>query len=208
MYSLINRALSFERKFDRSLKAPISALLRYEILVHHGGVYFDFKTEGLKKLDPFLKYENFFLDCDYLTYKSIKWVGNGGMGAVANNYQLHFVLTRFLSQDIFDFYNTGTPGMVGGFVIRESFTEEEVYKNIGFGFQLLFPAPAQGNRKIKGARCPYEKKTRPDQEIFEVADKEGKQYKVPIPCLIYPEAFIIMYFPLAKTWVGKGKFTN
>ena len=56
MYSLINRALRFERTSSRSLKAPITALIRYEALYHHGGIYFDFKTEGVKKLDPFLKY--------------------------------------------------------------------------------------------------------------------------------------------------------
>ena len=98
--------------------------------------------------------------------------------------------------------------MVGGFTLRKSFTEEEIYKNVGFGFQLLLSTPAQWNRRIKGTYCAYQKKTRPDQEVFEVADKEGKQYKLVIPCVIYPEVFVMMYFPLAKTWRGKGKFTN
>ena len=44
MHSLISRSLKFEKTLDRSLKAPIAALIRYEILYHHGGIYFDFKA--------------------------------------------------------------------------------------------------------------------------------------------------------------------
>ena len=111
-------------RFSRSLKAPIAALIRYEALFHHGGVYFDFKAEGSKKLDPFLKYEIFFDDCDYVQYKNIDWVGNGGIGSVPNNHHFLYVLQRFISQDIFNYYNSDTPTMVGGFTLRKSFTEE------------------------------------------------------------------------------------
>lgn len=37
-------------------------LMRYEFLVHHGGIYVDFKWQGNKPFDNFLKYESFFND--------------------------------------------------------------------------------------------------------------------------------------------------
>lgn len=39
-------------------------LLRVELLVSYGGIYIDFKFEGMKALDNFLKYENVFNDFD------------------------------------------------------------------------------------------------------------------------------------------------
>ena len=46
----------------------------------------DFKTEGLKPLDPFLKYEIFFTDCEssYASNPAL-WVGNGNIGATKGN---------------------------------------------------------------------------------------------------------------------------
>ncbi len=34
----------------------VSALMRYEIILNLGGIYLDFKFEGRKPLDSFLKY--------------------------------------------------------------------------------------------------------------------------------------------------------
>ena len=70
---------------------------------------------------------------------------------MARNYHLHYALTKFISQDVFDLYNPSTPRMVGGFVLRRAFTEEELYKDVGFGFHLLMPSPAQTG--VKGIRC-------------------------------------------------------
>ena len=72
-----------------------------------------------------------------------------------NNYHLHYVLNKLISQDMFDLYRPDTPKVVGGFILRQSFTEEELYKIPGFGFHLLMPSPAQ--KGIKGIKCAEQK---------------------------------------------------
>lgn len=52
----------FEKTSPRSYDALLADFVRYEVLLNFGGIYFDFKTEGMKPLDPFLKYEIFFTD--------------------------------------------------------------------------------------------------------------------------------------------------
>ena len=61
-HALIWRTLEYQKSLPRSYSAPVASLIRYEAMYNHGGIYFDFKTEGLKPLDPFLKYEIFFTD--------------------------------------------------------------------------------------------------------------------------------------------------
>ena len=39
-------------------------LMRYELVLKYGGIYVDFKWQGNKPLDNFLKYESFFIDFD------------------------------------------------------------------------------------------------------------------------------------------------
>lgn len=80
--------------------APVASLIRYETLYNHGGIYIDFKTEGKKPLDPFLKYELFFIDLDYdpTHYGNPAYAGNGIMGAIKHNYHLHLVLTELVRQ--------------------------------------------------------------------------------------------------------------
>ena len=78
-----------------------------------------------------------------------------------------------------------------------------MFKNIGFGFHLLIPAPAQKDRGIKGLKCAEQKQfVLPKQEIFNVVDKDGVHFKIGIPCTLYPETFVIRYFPLGKTLLG------
>lgn len=43
------------------MKAFISDAMRIEILYRFGGVYCDFKVEGRKPFDPFLKYGQSYL---------------------------------------------------------------------------------------------------------------------------------------------------
>jgi len=64
-------------------------------LYQHGGIYLDFKTEGIKPLTPFLKYELFFIDVDYDAehYSHPANVGNGIIGAIPHNYHLRLTLT-------------------------------------------------------------------------------------------------------------------
>lgn len=70
-------------------------LMRYEVILQNGGIYVDFKWQGNRPLDNFLKYESFFIDFDnsYIRFGRPKAVGNGFMGATTNNYHLRAVLT-------------------------------------------------------------------------------------------------------------------
>lgn len=76
----------------------------------------------------------------------MNWIGNGNVGSVPNNYHFHYVLTHFISQDIYNYYEKETPTMVGGFILRKAFTEEEIYKGVGYGFHLIIPRPSRRNK--------------------------------------------------------------
>ncbi len=43
-YALVSRSLRYQAFSKRSYLAPIVALIRYECLYQHGGIYLDFKT--------------------------------------------------------------------------------------------------------------------------------------------------------------------
>ena len=63
------------------------------------------------------------------------------IGSIPHNYHFHYVLTTFISQDTYNYDEEMTPKLVGGYVLRKSYTEEELYKTIGFGFHLIIPKP-------------------------------------------------------------------
>ena len=64
----------------------------------------DYKTEGLKSLDNFLKYKMFFVDADYeeqhyYAERGARYVGNGIMGTIKHSYHMRQVLTELVTQD-------------------------------------------------------------------------------------------------------------
>lgn len=72
--------------------------MRYQILCKYGGLYIDFKVEGKKPLDKFLKYQAIYINAD------IKWTrfgkllsfGNGIMGASLNNFHMKKLLNQLI----------------------------------------------------------------------------------------------------------------
>ena len=79
--------------------------------------------------------------------------------------------------------------------MRKSFTEEEIFKKVGFGFHLLSPHPSH-----KPILCATETDFRKDQKVYDVQDTKGKRFRIGIPCTIYPETYSIFYKPLAGSW--------
>ena len=69
-------------------------------MLRFGGIYLDFKTEALKPLDPFLKYEIFFIDMDYTQngYGNPRFIGNTFIGSIPNNYYLNMILTEIIRE--------------------------------------------------------------------------------------------------------------
>lgn len=115
-----------------------------------GGIYIDFKTEGKKPLNPFLKYEIFFIDIDYGPdhYIFPSNVGNGIMGARRNNYHLLLTLTQLISEEKFNFKAFNFPKIVGGYVLRKSLTTYEMFTQVGYGFQLFSQKPGTGKPNL------------------------------------------------------------
>lgn len=76
-----------------------SDLFRYQIILNYGGIYIDFKFEGVQPLDNFLKYENLFPDFDngIIRYGIPKAIGNPIIGSTKNNYYLKLLLTELIS---------------------------------------------------------------------------------------------------------------
>ena len=71
--------------------------------------------------------------------------------------------------------------MTGGYVVRRAFTEDEIFKKVGFGFHLLSPHPS-----YEPILCATQKDFRADQKIYDVKDTKGKRFQIGIPCTIYP----------------------
>ena len=94
-HASIWRTLEYQKFSPRSYSALAADLIRYELLYTHGGIYFDFKTEGMKPLDPFLKYEIFFTDASIRHKQRFPTPNNVGipmMGAIQHQYHLRMVL--------------------------------------------------------------------------------------------------------------------
>jgi len=80
-----------------------------------------------------------------------------------------------------------------------------MYKVVGYGFHLIIPRPSSLGKD--NLDCVYQKKFTPNQEIFDVSAKDGKKYRIGIPCPLYPDSYTLLYKPLARSWKGK-KFAN
>lgn len=55
-YGLLGRIFEHEYTSGKSYHPWAQAVMSYEILYNHGGIYLSLKAEGRKSLDPFLKY--------------------------------------------------------------------------------------------------------------------------------------------------------
>lgn len=99
-------------------------LMRYEILLQRGGIYIDFKWQGNRPLDNFLKYESFFIDFDIedIRFGRPKALGNGFMGAIPNNYHLKMVLTELLNENTLHFAPT-ISYITGGWIVRNAISD-------------------------------------------------------------------------------------
>lgn len=55
-YALVAGTLEYEWAYEKSYHAWVQALISYEVLYNHGGIYLSLNTECKKPLDSFLKY--------------------------------------------------------------------------------------------------------------------------------------------------------
>ena len=149
-------------------------------MCNFGGIYLDFKTEGLRPLDPFLKYEIFFTDTRFDQKRfPPDQVGIPMMGAMQNNYYLKLLITEILAQDTINYDEKLFPRTAGAYVMRKAINDKELFTTLSFGFQLLSPRPFDPNPV---RNCGFPKTLSPDQEVFEIEDKSGNKFTVGIPC--------------------------
>lgn len=130
----------------------------------HGGIYFDFKTEGMKSLTPFLKYEIFFTDAAVSKHRFVSPnnVGNPMMGATQHNYYLKIVLLELITQSKIDYKVINFPTLVGAYILRKSINDYEFFTGIGLGFHLFSPRPDTDEVSLCGTVTKFES----DQEVF------------------------------------------
>ena len=61
-YDSINEIIrASQGKGAKNYGSMAASIMRIEILYHYGGTYLDYKVEPFKSMNPFLKYEQFFL---------------------------------------------------------------------------------------------------------------------------------------------------
>lgn len=180
-YHFVQRTFEFHKTSQQSFYALAADLLRYELLYRLGGIYVDFKMEGTKPADNWLKYEVFYLDCDvsYLRFNRPQVIGIGVMGAAPNNYHMKVLLTELILQETIN-YKSDIPYQSGSFVARRSFNDEEFFKVLGLGFHLLLPKPYE---PIVNACGGEDKQFAPDQTVYEVTDfQTQKVIRIGLPC--------------------------
>lgn len=123
-YNLLTTVYERQKWAEKSIFAMAADVLRYEILLHFGGIYVDFKFEGRKPLNNFLKYELIFADLDIMPYRlgSPKPTGNPFMAATPNNYHLKLILTELIIEQTLNFH-IDLPFLTGALVVRKSLTD-------------------------------------------------------------------------------------
>jgi len=102
-------------------------------------------------------------------------------------------------------FTNGIPKVTGGFKIRETATDKDFFHNWGLGYHLLFPFPYDDPVNACGG---VNKKFDANQTVFTFPQPNNKNITIGIPCKEYPEAYLISYTPLAKTWVKKKSEVN
>ena len=146
-FSLLYTAFEYEKYNDYSYKVAIVDVARVELMYNVGGFYFDLKYQAIRPLDPFLKYEILFNDYDQTNqYKEIRFLG-GITGVEPRNYHLYFILTRIFTPDTVNWSSNMFIYTTGGYNYIHGFTEEEMYKVPGVGFQLLVPPSTCDSQK-------------------------------------------------------------
>ena len=199
-YQIVQKTFEHHKDSERSFFTLAADLLRYELIFRYGGLYVDFKMEGKKPLDNFLKYEVLYLDADVgaIRLGDPKAIGIGVMGSMKNSYHMSKLLYEIIFEENIKF-STAVSKETGGWNGRRSFTTKEFFTILGLGYQLLFPLP---NDKIVN-ECGGENKTfDSDQTVYKVVDAGSqKVIDIGLPCKMYPEAYLISYSPLAKTWI-------
>lgn len=70
------------------------------------------------------------------------------MGAIKNSYYLKLVLTELINQDKFNYKFYDFPKIVGGYILRKSLTDRELFTKAGYGFQLFSQKPGTGKPNL------------------------------------------------------------
>lgn len=100
-YQVVQRTFEHHKDSARSFFTLAADLLRYELIFRHGGLYVDFKMEGKKPLDMFLKYEVLYLDCDIADIRlgNPQAIGIGVMGSAQNNFYIQKLLYEVIFEE-------------------------------------------------------------------------------------------------------------
>lgn len=65
-------------------------------------------------------------------------------------------------------------------------------------YHLFFPYPYS---RVTNACGKFENKFDDDQKVYSFPQADGTTVYIGFPCKAYPEAYIITYVPLARTWI-------
>lgn len=117
-----------------------------------------------------------------------------------HNYHLHLVLTEIILQENVNYYQFDFPKIVGGYMLRKSLTDFELFTKVGFGFHLFSQKPGTGKANL----CAFSG-VKQGQKGFEVIEgSTGSVLNIGLPCLIYEESYLMLYKVLGGTWKVKG----
>lgn len=196
--------------------SEISDLMRFEIIYHHGGFYYDVKGELLKPFNLLTKGS----DASFVVSNETpcgfecerhdgKYVSTGFFGSVPNSPILQTILTKE-SLDKIDPYDVEANIQTGPFYFGTAFSNRIRKDPKKYGVLMLktkkiypyLPWSTDYNKAEKD-QCiktdPKKFKIKAGQKITEFIHKKDTFYAL-TPCDKYPEAISMFHLELGGTW--------
>lgn len=175
--------------------AMASDLMRYEILYHHGGFYFDTNIELLQPIETILpnfeKY-TFILCHEHKNLENLESISNGFFACTKNNIYLKKILSR-QSLDAIDFNNPANMA-TGPFYFGKAFDKKNELQN--------------KNIKFLDSHIIYPVYTDTPDHCISLSPKENtiqshfkdKTYYIEFPCKQYKNSLAIDHFIFGCSW--------
>ena len=126
------------------------------------------------------------------------------MAATPNNYHLKMTLTQLVNQRTINFWDS-LPFVTGGFALRKSLTDFELYTQTSYGQHLTIPNPYQEAKDYCGG---INRNLTKQEQIFQLNIDAETVMKVGVPCNRYELSYLVLVSPLSKTWLKKKEDAN
>ncbi len=197
--------------------SPISDLMRFEIIYHHGGFYFDVKSELLKPLTTIIPKDeeiSFIVsnsdscgfECKAL---SGHYVATPFFGAAPGSPLLRSLIDK-INLDKINFNSHEFDKTTGPFYLSRAFADDVRKYPAEHGIKMVedykiypyviwatnYQSPKKG-RCLSGSKEDLRKVSKSDIKSFM---HKGQKLFIASPCDQYPDSTVMLHWELGKSW--------